>query len=656
MSQERFSIVSFDKGIIKRADSEDIPDNAASDSNNIDADAAEGILKAIPTSTAKTMGTTTATAGRLFDWIKTKDSKWNLVYADAGYLNIVTDFYAASPASNFGATAIASTATSMVVHNEEVRVANGTTTGVPTTPTWIGNCDYGHFGGASKSWQYGNAGISRPTYSTDHSATFDIDIVGHNGSTTFDSSKKYYYNISLVYDGIQESPIGNSTASYSIPAHGQDFDYLTLTVTLNTIANLNARVTGIKIYRRYETYGKVSLSDSTLWRLQQSIDVTSAVGYVDRTGANISWATSGAHKTIDYVDNNTDILSSYEEQTGIPETLTTSDVYYSLDTDLNAYHYVAGCYKSEMPESAFLAFRSKQYRYDMFDWTRDYLKLPSIPTAWKAFNGKIWAFDENNAYRINADGFYIEDTTVGVGCLSQRSIVITDYGMFWCDYKNAYWHDGEQIRTIGDAIKTDVTATYDWTGFAKNYTVGEQSKTPVVVFHSLKNLILFIVPDHTGSYSNVWTFHVTKQRWDSWLQFTACGNTSTGFGAFVGKFGETYVATGSSMLDALSGNIATSSITYRAFYWVSKVLDFGNPSLSKVFYRPTMDSTALTAAPTITYGKNRATPTTSLTSSEFKSGGNYEEGKLLQVKITEATGYGNSVYSLDITLRKFFEL
>lgn len=651
MPQERFSIVSFDKGIIKRADSEDIPDNAASDSNNIDADAAEGILKAIPTSTAKTMGTTTATAGRLFDWIKTKDSKWNLVYADAGYLNIVTDFYAASPASYFGATAIATTATSMVVHNEEVRVANGLTTGVPTTPTWIGNCDYGHFGGASKSWQYASAGISRPIYTTD----YEISAVGHAGTSAFEISYQYEYMLSFVYDGIQESPLGSAPVIWSMT--GTDIDYVTLTITLKSVSSLNARVTGIKLYRKERNlYSDASVSFITLYRLMQSIDVTNTVGYVDRNGSNVSWGTSGVDKTITYVDNNTDILSSYEEQTNISETLTTTDVYYSLNTDLNAYHYVAGCYKSGMPESAFLAFRSKQYRYDMFDWTRDYLKLPSIPTAWKAFNGKIWAFDENNAYRINADGFYIEDTTVGVGCLSQRSIVITDYGMFWCDYKNAYWHDGEQIRTIGDAIKTDVTATYDWTGFAKNYTVGEQSKTPVVVFHSLKNLILFIVPDHTGSYSNVWTFHVTKQRWDSWLQFTACGNTSTGFGAFVGKFGETYVATGSSMLDALSGNIATSSITYRAFYWVSKVLDFGNPSLNKVFYRPTMDSTALTAAPTITYGKNRATPTTSLTSSEFKSGGNYEEGKLLQVKITEATGYGNSVYSLDITLRKFFEL
>ena len=79
-------------------------------------------------------------------------------------------------------------------------------------------------------------------------------------------------------------------------------------------------------------------------------------------------------------------------------------------------------------------------------------------------------------------------------------------------------------------------------------------------------------------------------------------------------------------------------------------------SINKIFYRPTIDGTSIISAPILTYGKDRATPTSPLTTGEFISGGNFEEGKLLQVKITEATGYGNSIYSLSITLRKTFEL
>jgi len=50
--RDRLPITDFG-GIINRADAEDIPDNAASDSNNIDGDAPEGYLQAIPTALTK---------------------------------------------------------------------------------------------------------------------------------------------------------------------------------------------------------------------------------------------------------------------------------------------------------------------------------------------------------------------------------------------------------------------------------------------------------------------------------------------------------------------------------------------------------------------------------------------------------------------------
>lgn len=653
MPQKRFNILGFDKGIIRRMDSADIPDNAAYDSVNIDGDAPMGILKAIPTASTKTMGSTTATQGKIFEWIKTKDSKWNLVYADVGYANVVTDFYGTTPASYFSATAIASTATSMLAHNEQVRIANGVDTGIPTAPKWIGYCDYGHFGGSTKAWQYGDASLARPIYTTDYT----INAAPRTGTTPFDAKKIYYYNISFIIDGVQETPIGSSYSSWSISSYGDDADCATITVTIKNYASLNSRITGVKLYRKEHDFADNPL---TLWRLQKTFDVTASVAYVDRTGANISWFRStggvpdvaGTEQSVLYVDNNEDILSSYEEQSGIPETLTTSDVYYSLNCDLNSYHFVGLCYKSGLPDAPMMLFRSKQYRYDTFDWTNDYLKLPTMPTAIKAFNGKIWVFDENNIYRINPDGMYIEDSTTGIGCLSQRSVVVTDYGMFWCDYNNAYMHDGEQIIPIGEPIKTTPTSTYDWSGFNKDYTVGLQGLTPIVVFHSPKNYVMFIIPDYASSngVSNVWAYHVINKRWDKWESFTYCGASSVGFGAFSGRIGEVYVANSSTIEEPLGDT------GYRAFTWTSKVIDFDNPSLYKVFYRPLMDNTSLTSSPVVTYGKDRATPTSSLTTNEFISGGNYEEGKLLQLKINESTGYGNSVYSLSVIYRELFEL
>jgi len=647
MSKQRFPITDFSKGIIRRADAEDIAKNACYDSNNIDASSPLGTLMAIPTSASKTLGTTTLATGKLFDWIKTKDNKHNLIYADSGYLNVVTDFYNSSPGSYFGATSIASTATSMVVHNEEVRVANGTTSGVPTAPTWIGYCDYGQFGGSTKGWQHSSTKIDIVDVCSFDSA-FVVTVTPNSGIMAFDSGSTYYYTLTAVYDGIQETPImqrntGGGITNYFIAS--SDYSDATIYISLKT-SEIPSRVTAIKLYRK-----ELNTNNNTsLWRLQQSFNIISSTAYTDRNGTAQTWGTSGSYKTITYVDNNTDILSSYEQQSGIPETLESSDVYYSLNCDLNAYHYVAGCYKSSLPDSPFMLFRSKQYRYDTFNWISDYLKLPTMPLAMKAFGGKIWVFSENNIYIINPDGLYIEKTTTGIGCLSQRSIVVTDYGMFWCDYKNAYWHNGEQIIPIGEPIRTDVTSTYDWSGFSKNYTVGLQDKAPIVIFHSPKNIVLFIIPDHTNLISNVWAYHIPLKRFDCWRSFTICGNTSTGFGAFTGRNGECFIANGTSLEEPLAGT------GYRSYYWISPILDFDSPSLTKVFYKPIMESTSLTSTPTITYGKNRATPTSSLTTGEFISGGEYETGKLMQIKITEGTGYGNIVYSVDIVARKYYEL
>ncbi len=643
---ERFPITDFNRGIISRGDAEDIPDNAASDSNNVDGDAPEGILMGIPASTTKANSNNLAQASRLFAWIKTKDSKWNLVHCNgtnaSGYLNVMADFYATTPTEIFGATDIASTATSMVEHGEEVRVANGLASGIPTAPKWIGYCDWTHFGGSTIGFQYDSTVLSRPAHTTD----FVIDTVGSGTTGSFDVAKIYEYTLSAVYDGVQESPLGTvNTTDGKGRLQGKTttgaFTTITVTVTINGYAGINNRITAYKLYRRELDVSGTPLG---LYRLMQTFDVTSATAY---TGVN--WGTVTTTKTVVYADTDSaDSPDSYEGETGIAETLTSSDVYYSLNTDLNGFHFVAGCAKTGLPEASMMMFRSKQYRYDMFNWTNDYLKLPTVPTALKAFGGKIWAFDENNMYRINPDGMYIEDTTAGIGCLSQRSITITDYVMFWCDYKNAYWHDGTQIVPIGDAIRGEISSTLDWTGFTKGYTVGLQGLTPIVVFHSPKNYILFIVPDHTGVVSNVWAFQVQKKRWDCWRSFTQCGVSTTGFGAFSGKNGEVYVSTG--VPTGYAGLLVEplGAATWRSFYWTSKVLDFGQPFRLKRINEINTEKTSTTSAPAVTVSFDR--------SGSFASFSAITQCKLLQLKITEATGYGNKVYSTEILLRRLAEL
>jgi len=125
--RERFAITDFNSGIINRADAEDILENTAIDSNNIDGDAPEGQLQAIPIALTKPNSNNLAQASRLFEWIKTKDTKWHLVHVDSANINVMADFYHAT-APTAGITPVACVATSMVAHNEEVHVAVGTAT------------------------------------------------------------------------------------------------------------------------------------------------------------------------------------------------------------------------------------------------------------------------------------------------------------------------------------------------------------------------------------------------------------------------------------------------------------------------------------------------------------------------------------------------
>ena len=44
----------------------------------------------------------------------------------------------------------------------------------------------------------------------------------------------------------------------------------------------------------------------------------------------------------------------------------------------------------------------------MFNWIEDYLVLPSTPTALASFQGRLYAFDKQNTYRIDPNNLIIE--------------------------------------------------------------------------------------------------------------------------------------------------------------------------------------------------------------------------------------------------------
>lgn len=551
--KENLDIRSFG-GTITRADLQDIPLNAASSSDHVDGDAEEGVLKGIPISAATTgLGVGDTALGC---WVKSSDNKWNWIYTTGAAIYGHKDWYGTP--TGIGLTT-AKNGTSFVANNQEAHIACGTS----NEAQWFGYITYGQFTGTPiNDWRLVDSKIPKPNTSAGSVYVYDHSVTS-SASMSFDATYTYYYTVSLVYDYLQESPLLLPAAEAYSPIAEGDASSITVTIKAPTIASMNPRITAVKLYRKDSPIDDPL--GAALWRLVKVVDIANST----------SWTTSGGDRTIDVVDDNTFSYggATYEQETGIAEDIESTDLKYTLNCALNGYHYAANCAKTGIADASLMLFRSQAYRFDTFNWSGlgEFIKLPTVPTAMVGYNNRLWLFDENRIYRVDPVNMVIEDITEGIGCLSQRSITVTDYGMFWCDAKNAYWHDGNSIIPIGDAIRSN-DLTKQWHG---SVTVS----SPVVVFYPLKNTVIFGVADAgTSHYWFAWAFHVTKKRWDKWSQLESCASGTASY-LFVGKNGELYCSTGS----ALTYPVGGSSI--RACEWTTKELDFDSPSQKKRIYK-----------------------------------------------------------------------
>ena len=136
----------------------------------------------------------------------------------------------------------------------------------------------------------------------------------------------------------------------------------------------------------------------------------------------------------------------------ISETLPHMKVKWGLSTVLGNYHVVGRCDVRGEDYSQYLIV-SKPSRFNVLDWSTDWIKLPNQPTALTSFNGKVYAFDRHNTYRIDVANKVIEDVFEGIGCSGPDAVIVTEYGMVYADMHNIYLHDGTAPKPVGGPIK-----------------------------------------------------------------------------------------------------------------------------------------------------------------------------------------------------------
>lgn len=414
----------------------------------------------------------------------------------------------------------------------------------------------------------------------------------------FSTTKRYFYAACFEYDKFQISPF----PKYLIPSTvlaGTATNSIKVTVTLTNVSTISARVNAVHIFRA-ESASTGKYTPDSNYRLVKTIDIIPTIN----STADTNW---GVHKHT-FIFDTGEYGVAYEQETGIAETLSNSTLNYELSTQYQGYHFVARCFNSELVDTTNgastatkMLFRSKLQCFDQFDWSNDFLVLPKIPTALAAFNGKVYAFADNEIYTINPQGLYIEDIYNGVGCINEQSVFVTEYGMFIIDGNNIYQHDGRTPIPIGGAIK--FVTNPNGFGLKSTYLANATTYRPFIGSLLKYNYMLFGFADVTNINSLgvtiFFAYHIHQKRWEYWTMtstITGISTAATEPGFITGKYGEGYFS-----CDAGTFLICDSSTTRMQFLWYSKNFTMDLPSSRKRIYKVESLSSGTAYTLTVSY-------------------------------------------------------
>jgi hypothetical protein len=348
---------------------------------------------------------------------------------------------------------------------------------------------------------------------------------GTTGTDGYFTAGEYQYGCSFLYDGFQEGPLfAPASALFAVTT--------TVVKTINVqVAGplaANARVTHIVFYRKDIRQG-----------LGSDFSFVRAEPYV-------------AGSAVFFVDTGT-IGATYSQRTGMPETLSSFDVKYSLCCVASGHHFVGNCFRQDVPNAKAMIFRSKPYRFDTFDWTQDYLTLPTVPTALCSFAGRVFAFSEGRTYVVSPD-LSLEDTWEGIGCSGPQSLAVTDAGLFFCNKASIYHYDGRQVQNIGQAIATNQIDP------AAGWTKAQHSQLPVALYDGRKNAAIFAF-NRTDSAHAAYIYHVDTSRF-SFLTFTEYIGSL--HGGLIDKDGRPYLSIGSTLYEVMGHATTRRAWTFRS--------------------------------------------------------------------------------------------
>jgi len=284
---------------------------------------------------------------------------------------------------------------------------------------------------------------------------------------------EYEYYYTAILNGFEETPLnayGPIAPNFLCNIDVNADTIQSHTFHFHAYRTLDPRVTGAAIYRKFAA-AKSEISEYT---------PAVYVGTLDLTVAGSNTASSyETYLNVVYDETPSDIVDgSYNDRTGIPQTLDAWSLNYALVEAADAYMFYGRAqfvaYSNTFPigKTVFSTpqrtiVRSKPYRPNVIDYSQDFLVVPHEPIALVAYGGRLFAFSKSTTTVIDPISLTILDTFDDIGILTSTTFAKTESGLFWCDARSCYQYDGAKINRIGDSIATnDQEPTFGWVALA----------------------------------------------------------------------------------------------------------------------------------------------------------------------------------------------
>ena len=228
---------------------------------------------------------------------------------------------------------------------------------------------------------------------------------------------EYFYKIALEYDDLYESPLSAENSSYELTSAGTTtsnpaWEYIKITLNLpeSILNNLNKRVTGICIYRRYE-----GGSFDSYYRVKV-VKFTDDWNYNSTIGKYVTTIYDRGNLQGDYVTNN-----------GIEHTIQDTSLNYGLSAVYKGWMFVSKASHPKLSDVKHYIFRSQPGNYFAFNWADDFAIMPEVPKAIASFNDRLYVWGINTLYKLDPNNLLIEDEYEGISILNKDCFIKTEY-------------------------------------------------------------------------------------------------------------------------------------------------------------------------------------------------------------------------------------